>query len=69
MNWDLILTVLVFMFMLAFFLPIYTAVFIAMHKAKFRATVEIMSEFDKKIKDHHFDEALKNMFEEGVEND
>jgi hypothetical protein len=36
---------------------------------KLEAMVELMEKTDKKIQDHNFDIALKNMFNEGVENE
>jgi hypothetical protein len=69
MNWELILTVFIFAVMLAVFLPLYLVSLSSYHKMKLEAMVELMEKTDKKIQDHNFDIALKNMFNEGVENE
>lgn len=69
MNWELILTVFIFAVMFAVFLPLYLVALVSYHKMKLEAVVELMDTTDKKIHDHNFDIALKNMFNEGVENE
>lgn len=69
MNWDLIWTVLGLALIVAVFFPIYLVEFAAYQKTKFESMMEVMSNAEKKINDHNFDEALKNMFQEGVENE
>lgn len=69
MNWELILTVFIFAVMLAAFLPIYVITLGSYHKIKLEAMIELMEKTDKKIQDHNFDVALKNMFNEGADNE
>jgi hypothetical protein len=69
MNWDLIFTVFGVAIAILIVSPLYLALMISYQKSKFDAMVESMSRAENKMKDKHFDEALKTMFEEGVEND
>lgn len=69
MNWDLILTVFMLALIFAIFLPIYLIAYAAYQKTKFESMIEVMSKTEMKLKDHDFDIALKNMYEEGVGND
>lgn len=69
MNWDLIWTVFIFAIMLAVFLPLYLVALSSYHRIKMEAMLELMNKTEKKIQDHNFDIALKNMFEEGAENE
>jgi hypothetical protein len=69
MNWGLVFTVFGVAVAILIVSPLYLALMISYQKSKFEAMVDSMAKADKKMKDIHFDEALKTMFEEGVEND
>lgn len=63
MNWDLIWTIAVLVLMSFFVIPFYMAMFIAFHKSKIEATVDVMTKLDKKMKDLDFDDAIKHIIE------
>ena len=69
MNWGLVFTVFGVGIAVLILSPLYLALFTAYQKSKFESMVEVMTKTEKKIQDNNFDEALKTMFEEGVDND